>query len=46
MFQGARPCVTVEAYLAREETAPSKSEYFNGEIFAMAGGTPEHGLIT
>ncbi len=32
-------------YLARERKALTKSEYYAGEIFAMAGGTPEHSLI-
>ncbi len=32
-------------YLAQERTAEFKSEYFEGEIFAMAGGTPQHSLI-
>ncbi len=34
-----------EEYFALEEKAPYKSEYFDGEIFAMAGGTPEHGAL-
>ncbi len=32
-------------YLARERTADSKSEYFQGEVFAMAGGSANHSLI-
>ena len=32
-------------YLTLERKAECKSEYFNGEIFAMAGATPEHVLI-
>jgi Uma2 family endonuclease len=43
--QPARRWVSVEEYLALEERADFKSEYFNGEIFATAGGTPEHSLI-
>jgi Uma2 family endonuclease len=38
--------VTPEEYLARERQAEFKSEYYDGEIFAMAGGTPEHSLIS
>lgn len=38
----ARDWVTVEEYLARENAAETKSEYYNGEIFAMSGGRPEH----
>lgn len=32
-------------YLTRERRAEVKSEFFEGEIFAMAGGTREHSLI-
>lgn len=45
MSQAAPKWVSVEEYLALEERAEFKSEYFDGEIFAMAGGTPEHSLI-
>jgi Uma2 family endonuclease len=38
--------VTPEEYLARERLAETRSEYYDGEIFAMAGGTPEHSLIS
>ncbi len=41
----AQPYIPVEEYLAREATAPSKSEYFNGTVYGMAVGTPEHSLI-
>ncbi len=37
--------LTPEEYLAIERAAPYRSEYFRGEMFAMAGGTPEHSLI-
>jgi Uma2 family endonuclease len=37
--------ITVEEYLAREREAEYKSEYFNGEIFAMAGASRPHNLI-
>lgn len=33
-------------YLQMERQADFKSEYFDGEIFAMAGGSPQHSLIT
>lgn len=36
---------TLAEYEAREREAPTKSEYYRGEIFAMAGGSPEHSLI-
>src|ERR1043165_3203008 len=32
-------------YLAVERAAPFKSEFFGGEMFAMAGGSPMHSLI-
>ena len=37
---------TPEEYLAREETADYKSEYYDGEIRMMSGGTPEHSSIS
>jgi len=36
---------TVEEYYDLEENEVYKSEFFGGEIFAMAGGSPEHSLI-
>jgi Uma2 family endonuclease len=33
---------TLAEYLAREETAVYKSEFYRGQIFAMSGGTPRH----
>lgn len=36
---------TSEEYLAIERMADYKSEYFNGEMFAMAGASPTHALI-
>ena len=37
--------ITLEEYLALEQTADERHEYFNGEMFAMAGGSPEHADI-
>jgi Uma2 family endonuclease len=36
---------TPDEYLALERTADVKSEYLDGEIFAMAGASPRHALI-
>jgi Uma2 family endonuclease len=46
MAQLARQLYTPEEYLALEESADHKSEFFRGEIFAMAGGSSNHNLIT
>ncbi len=35
-----------EEYLALEEAAEYRSEYYRGEIFAMAGGSANHNRIT
>src|SRR5689334_5896952 len=37
--------LTPEEYLEIERKAERKSEYYQGEMFAMAGGTPRHGVI-
>lgn len=36
---------TPEEYLALERSCETKHEYFNGEIFAMGGASPQHVLI-
>lgn len=36
---------SLEEYLSRERIAEYKNEFFQGEIFAMTGGTPTHNLI-
>jgi Uma2 family endonuclease len=36
---------TPEEYLRLERDSAEKHEYYRGEIFAMAGGSPEHSLI-
>jgi Uma2 family endonuclease len=36
---------TIEQYLTAERAAEFRSEYLNGEIVAMAGGTKNHALI-
>jgi Uma2 family endonuclease len=37
---------TVAEYLALERASATKHEYFDGEIFAMAGATEPHNLIS
>ena len=37
--------LTEAEYLQVERAAEVKSEFFEGEMFAMAGGTPQHSLI-
>lgn len=37
--------LTVEEYLRLERAAPFRSEYWNGHVLAMAGGTPAHAII-
>ena len=39
------PKISVEEYLALEEKAEFKSEFFDGEMFAMAGATWEHNIV-
>jgi len=38
--------MTVSEYLAFEAKSEIRHEFHEGEIFAMAGGTPNHGLIS
>jgi Uma2 family endonuclease len=41
-----RKTYTPEQYLELERNAATKSDYFNGEIFAMTGASRKHNLIT
>jgi len=41
----ARSLVSFEEYLAIERESGIKHEYCGGEIFAMAGGSPEHNTL-
>jgi Uma2 family endonuclease len=45
MAQRSYKLFTPQEYLVQEEVSESKSEYFRGEIFAMAGGTANHSRI-
>ncbi|MBI5030455.1 MAG: Uma2 family endonuclease [Chloroflexi bacterium] len=46
MINPTKKFITPEEYLALEEKADHKSEYYNGEIFAMSGASNNHNLIT
>ncbi len=37
--------MTYAEYLAFERASPTKHEFVDGEVWAMAGGTPEHGRL-
>ena len=38
--------MTIEEYIEFDKNAEGRYEYFDGEIFAMAGGSPEHARIS
>ena len=40
-----KPYLSPEDYLALERSADFKSEYFDGEVFAMSGASEPHNLI-
>ena len=40
-----KPYITPEQYLEIERAAEFRSEYFDGEMFAMSGGTLDHATI-
>src|ERR1044071_929748 len=46
MSQRILTYISPQEYLRRERLADYKSEYLNGEIFAMSGASREHNLIT
>jgi len=39
------PQMSLAEFLEREEQAECKSEFWNGQMLAMAGGSYEHGLV-
>ena len=44
--RAAQALLTPEEYLAKERKALTKSEYRNGQIYAMPGASRKHNLIT
>jgi len=46
MTEAVRKYYTPEEYLALEEVAEYKSEYYRGEIYQMSGGTFNHNVIS
>jgi Uma2 family endonuclease len=45
MMPARRPSVTYAEYIAAEERAETKHWFFDGEVYAMSGGTPEHSAL-
>ncbi len=45
MSQQVKPYISPEEYLRLERQAEYKSEYVNGEIFAMTGASRKHNLV-
>jgi Uma2 family endonuclease len=39
------PIISPEDYLEADRASEFRNEYYNGRMYAMAGGTPVHGLI-
>lgn len=46
MSTAPKATLTFEDYLSREQTATYKGEFYQGEIFAMVGGSPQHNTIS
>jgi len=40
-----KPHLTFDEYIALERQVGTKFEYYHGEVFAMAGGSPVHSII-
>ena len=39
------PRLTIQEYIQQEQSSDTKYEYHNGQIFALAGGTINHGML-
>jgi Uma2 family endonuclease len=46
MSASSRRHYTLEDYLGVEEMSPVRHEFVDGQIYAMAGGTPEHAALS
>ncbi len=46
METATKASLTPEQYLAIERAAPERSEFWNGEMFALSGASVPHGVIT
>ncbi len=46
MATASKPSIAPEEYLEQERKAEFKSEYFDGEVFAMSGASRRHVVIT
>ncbi len=46
MLKISKERISIEEYFAREDVSEHRSEYYCGDVFAMAGGTPNHNRIT
>jgi Uma2 family endonuclease len=46
VMQKKRSIFSLAEYFVQEEQAEQRSEFYEGEIFAMAGGTPNHNRLT
>lgn len=46
MIAQTKPKITPQEYLELERQAETKSEYFAGEVFAMAGASERHNVIS
>lgn len=45
VVQPARQCFTFDEYLLVEERSEIKHEFLDGQVWAMAGGSPDHAAI-
>ena len=45
MSAQSQPRLTPEQYLEIERAAECKSEYYNGRMYAMSGGTHPHAIV-